>query len=385
MREAVYSMMRWWLDRGVDGFRMDVVNMLSKDPALPDGPVRRRRPLRRRLGAAYICGPRIHEFLHEMHGAVFADRDAPPLTVGEMPGVTIDDAVLFTDPARRRGRHGVPVRARRPRPRRQQVGPAPARPARPQGVARALAGRPRRRPAGTACTGATTTSRASSRAGATTAEHRVRSATMLATVLHLHRGTPYVYQGEELGMTNVDVHVDRGVPRHRGAQPLRSAVARGDGPGRRAGRDGPPPRQRPHADAVGRLAARRVHDRHAVDRRQPQPHDDQRRRGAGRRPLGVPPLPAADRAAPHVRRRRRRRLHDAARRPPARVRVHPRRSATRRCSCSATSPATHQPLDGTSTTWAGAEVVLANIDDARGPISGRAAPVGGRRAARRVG
>ena len=41
VREAVYAMMRWWLDRGVDGFRMDVINMISKDPALPDGPVRR--------------------------------------------------------------------------------------------------------------------------------------------------------------------------------------------------------------------------------------------------------------------------------------------------------------------------------------------------------
>ena len=58
MREAVYSMMRWWLDRGVDGFRMDVINFISKD--LSDG---------------FICGPRIHEFMHEMHEAVFAGRD----------------------------------------------------------------------------------------------------------------------------------------------------------------------------------------------------------------------------------------------------------------------------------------------------------------------
>ena len=45
--EAVYAMMRWWLDRGVDGFRMDVINMISKDPALPDGPVHGRHAVRR--------------------------------------------------------------------------------------------------------------------------------------------------------------------------------------------------------------------------------------------------------------------------------------------------------------------------------------------------
>ena len=121
MRAAVYEMMRWWLDRGVDGFRMDVVNMLSKDVALPDGSVRPGS----QLGDGwpyFICGPRIHEFLAEMHAEVFAGSDRQLLTVGEMPGVTVDDAVLFTDPARARGRHGLPVRTRRRRPAGRQVG-----------------------------------------------------------------------------------------------------------------------------------------------------------------------------------------------------------------------------------------------------------------------
>ena len=112
-------MMRWWLDRGVDGFRMDVINMISKDPALPDG-----RPLESGPLADgsehYIGGPRIHEFLQEMHREVFAGRDAALLTVGEMPGVTVEEARLFTDPAARRARHGVPVRARQPRPERRR-------------------------------------------------------------------------------------------------------------------------------------------------------------------------------------------------------------------------------------------------------------------------
>ena len=99
VREAVYAMMRWWLDRGVDGFRMDVINMISKDPALPDA----REPgvgMMPDGSEHFIDGPRIHEFLQEMHRAVFAGRPEPTLTVGEMPGVTVEEARLYTDPAR---------------------------------------------------------------------------------------------------------------------------------------------------------------------------------------------------------------------------------------------------------------------------------------------
>ncbi len=99
VRQAVYAMMRWWLERGVAGFRMDVINLISKDPTLPDGPVVAGSP----YGdgeAAFINGPRVHEFLQEMHREVFAGRDAPLLTVGETPGVTVEDAIRYTDPAR---------------------------------------------------------------------------------------------------------------------------------------------------------------------------------------------------------------------------------------------------------------------------------------------
>src|SRR3954471_1275953 len=100
VRAAVYDMMRWWLDRGVDGFRMDVINMISKDPALPDGRV---LPGSGALGDGtehYVCGPRIHEYLQEMHREVFAGRPDAVLAVGEMPGVTVEEAMLFTDPER---------------------------------------------------------------------------------------------------------------------------------------------------------------------------------------------------------------------------------------------------------------------------------------------
>ena len=129
--------------------------------------------------------------------------------------------------------------------------------------------------------------------------YRRESATMLATVLHLHRGTPYVYQGEELGMTNA--HFTR-FDQYRDIETLNHvAVAKTVGTGSDedllAGiaRDGP--RQRPHADAVGRLPARGLHDGHPVDLRQRELPDGQRRGGARRPRLGLPLLPGAHRPA----------------------------------------------------------------------------------------
>ena len=170
----------------------------------------------------------------------------------------------------RRGRHGLPVRARQLDQRRDASGTShPLRPARPQGVASA-AGR-----TGSPSVGWNSLywnnhdqPRVVSRFG-DDGEHRVRSAKLLGTVLHLHRGTPYVYQGEELGMTNAPFDRDRGLPRHRVAQPLR-----------RGGRARATTRRRcsPALRAMSRdnartpmqwdaLAARRLHHRHAVDRR----------------------------------------------------------------------------------------------------------------------
>jgi oligo-1,6-glucosidase len=200
VRRGVYEMMRWWLDRGVDGFRMDVINMISKDPALPDG---------HELDGGiwgngsqhYICGPRIHEFLQEMHREVFGGRDEKLLTVGEMPGVTVDEAILFTDPARGevdmvfqfehvqldQGATKWDVHPLRLRDLKASFGRWQA------GLAErgwnSLYWNNHDQP------------RVVSRFG-DDGGHRVRAAKMLGTVLHMHRGTPYVYQGEELGMTN---------------------------------------------------------------------------------------------------------------------------------------------------------------------------------------
>jgi oligo-1,6-glucosidase len=200
VRHAVHDMMRWWLDRGVDGFRMDVINLVSKDTALPDGPVTG-GPYGDGSGA-YMCGPRIHEFLAEMRREVVAGRPGRLLTVGEMPGVTIDDARLFTDPARAEVDMVFQF---------EHVGldhgPGSKFDVHPLRLTDLKASFGRWQ-AGLADVGWNSLywdnhdqPRIVSRFGDDT-EYRRESATMLATVLHLHRGTPYVYQGEELGMTN---------------------------------------------------------------------------------------------------------------------------------------------------------------------------------------
>ena len=200
VRAAVYELMNWWIDRGVDGFRMDVVDLLSKAPGLPDGPV----PPGGRFGDGrpyYGCGPRIHEFLAEMHAAVFAGRDAELLTVGETPTATLEDARLFTDPARRE----LDMIFQFEHVRVDQDGTKwRAKPVSLPALKAVMA----RWQEGLAETGWNSLywnnhdqPRVVSRFG-DDGEHRVASAKLLGTLMHLHRGTPYVYQGEELGMTN---------------------------------------------------------------------------------------------------------------------------------------------------------------------------------------
>ena len=95
VREAVYAMMRWWVDRGVDGFRMDVINLISKPVELTDGEVPPGRP----YASAFVVanGPRLDEFLAEMNAEVGLDAQNL-ITVGEMPGSSIATARAATDP-----------------------------------------------------------------------------------------------------------------------------------------------------------------------------------------------------------------------------------------------------------------------------------------------
>jgi oligo-1,6-glucosidase len=199
VRRAVYDMMSWWLDRGVDGFRMDVINFISKDVSLPDGKTN---------GGAYgdgfphfASGPRIHEFLQEMHREVFQGRDGEYLTVGEMPGVTWQDAILFTDPSRLevdmvfQFEH-VSLD--------QGVNKFDVQPFDAKKLKASLSQWQTelgQRGWNSLYLNNHDQPRAVSRFG-DDSEHWHRSAKALATMLHLQRGTPYIYQGEELAMTN---------------------------------------------------------------------------------------------------------------------------------------------------------------------------------------
>jgi oligo-1,6-glucosidase len=204
VRRAIYAMMRWWLDRGVDGFRMDVINFISKDVredgSLPDAPV---------ITGPYgypghgtINGPRVHEFLREMHREVFTRRRDAFLLVGETPGTTVEDGLLFSDP--RRGELDMVFTFEHVS---LDQGPGGKFDLKPLDL-RDLKATLGRWQAGLLDVGWNALywdnhdqPRVVSRYGDDGA-WRYESATMLATILHLHRGTPYVYQGEELGMTN---------------------------------------------------------------------------------------------------------------------------------------------------------------------------------------
>ncbi len=202
VRAAVHEMMRWWVARGVDGFRMDVINLISKQPALPDGVV----PDGHRFAPAFDMvanGPRLHEFLHEMNREVGLDEDRL-LTVGEMPGSTVELAREATDPAR--GELSMVFTFEHVELDHVADGTKWDLADLPLPVLKGNLDRWQRGLAGTGWNSLYWDNhdqpRAVSRFGDDSPQHRVASAKTLATVLHLHRGTPYVYQGEELGMTN---------------------------------------------------------------------------------------------------------------------------------------------------------------------------------------
>lgn len=204
VREEVYDLMRFWLDKGVAGFRMDVINLISKDQAYTDDPAVAAGAKTDSLGMA-ANGPRIHEFLQEMHREVLAHY--PVITVGETPHVTTADGLLYTgfdrgelqtlfqfehmgvdaNPDSKLGKWNdtrfqlVDLKRILSKWQDDLSGKA----------WNALYWNNHDQP------------RTVSRFGNDSPEYRVVSAKMLGTVLHFMQGTPYIYQGEELGMTNV--------------------------------------------------------------------------------------------------------------------------------------------------------------------------------------
>lgn len=201
VRQAVYQMMRWWCDKGIDGFRMDVISMISKVPGLPDGEVAD-GALYGDCGPYVVDGPRVHEFLQEMNREVLCHYDL--LTVGETPGIGVDKALNYVKDDRHElqmvftfdhvsldaGKYGKWTTKRTPLVALKKTLMSWID-GLDDGGWNSLYWDNHDQP------------RAVSRFGNDAPEYRVKSAKCLALTLHMMKGTPYVYQGEELGMTNV--------------------------------------------------------------------------------------------------------------------------------------------------------------------------------------
>jgi oligo-1,6-glucosidase len=200
LRREVYDMMNFWLEKGIDGFRMDVINFISKVPELPDAIVPEGKQYAPG-GDYFMNGPRIHEFLQEMNQETVSRYDV--MTVGEMPGASVEEAKLYTD----ENRHETNMVFQF-----EHVdldsGPGGKWDLRPLKLAD-LRDNFTKWQKGLEEIGWNSLylnnhdqPRMVSRFG-NDKEYRVESAKMLATFLHTLKGTPYIYQGEELGMTNV--------------------------------------------------------------------------------------------------------------------------------------------------------------------------------------
>ena len=199
VRKEVFDMMTWWCEKGVDGFRMDVISMISKAPAYPDGVSH--NGLYGDFGPFVCNGPHVHEYLKEMNQKVLSKYDL--ITVGEASGVTVEEAKKYanldgtelnmvfqfehTDITS--GKNGKWTDERfKLRDLRKILNKWQTE---LEGKAwNSLYWDNHDQP------------RAVSRFGNDGPMYRELSAKMLATCLHLMKGTPYIYQGEEIGMTN---------------------------------------------------------------------------------------------------------------------------------------------------------------------------------------
>lgn len=201
LRDEVFNLMKFWLDKGVDGFRMDVVNFISKDPNYPEGKVGDGQ-LYGDGSPYYMNGPRIHEFLHMMNKEALSPYDT--ITVGEMPGVSVEEGKLYTGEKREElnmvfhfehvGLGDGNFGKWNPKPWKltdlKQIFTRWQKGLEDDGW-NSLYWSNHDQP------------RAISRWGNDSKEYRELSGKMLATCLHMLQGTPYIYQGEEIGMTNV--------------------------------------------------------------------------------------------------------------------------------------------------------------------------------------
>lgn len=194
VRQEVYKMMNFWFEKGVDGFRLDVINLISKEQQFLDDSSGDGRKY-------YTDGPRIHEFLHEANREVFSKYDV--MTVGEMSSTSIAECIKYTNPNRQElnmtfNFHHLKVdyengdkwtRADFDFLKLKQILSSWQEDMYKGGGWNALFWCNHDQP------------RIVSRYG-DDKKYRKESAKMLATSIHMMRGTPYIYQGEEIGMTN---------------------------------------------------------------------------------------------------------------------------------------------------------------------------------------
>ena len=186
LRQEIYDMMNWWLNQGIAGFRMDVIDLIGK---IPDQKIKEN-------------GPMLHSYLHEMNEVTFGHKDS--MTVGECWGATPEIGRLYTDPARKE--LSMIFQFEQIQLDKKQGGQRwDLKPLYLPDLKRVFSKWQ------TELEGHGWNSlfwsnhdlpRIVSRWG-NDGEYRVLSAKMLATLLHGMKGTPYIYQGEEIGMTNV--------------------------------------------------------------------------------------------------------------------------------------------------------------------------------------
>ncbi|MBN9345522.1 MAG: alpha-glucosidase [Devosia sp.] len=186
LRADIYRMMNWWLERGIAGFRMDVINLIAKEPD-------------RGITAD---GPKLHDYIQEMHRETLAGRDV--MTVGESWSATPATALLYS--GRDRAELSMVFQFEQVMQQWHETwGKWQPKPFDLVALKRVI-GRWQTALADDGWNslfwGNHDLPRAVSKYG-DDKRYRVESAKMLATVLHLLKGTPYVYQGEEIGMTNV--------------------------------------------------------------------------------------------------------------------------------------------------------------------------------------
>lgn len=197
VRKEVFDMMTWWCEKGIDGFRMDVISMISKTKEMPDGEV---RDLYGDYAPYCVHGPNVHKYLQEMNKKVLSKYDI--MTVGETSGVTPEQARLYAgedtnelnmvfqfEHVESDGKYGKWTD--------EQI---------PLITLKRILSRWQTELYGKAWNSLFWDNhdqpRAVSRFGNDSPQYREISAKMLATCLHMMQGTPYIYQGEELGMTN---------------------------------------------------------------------------------------------------------------------------------------------------------------------------------------